>query len=56
MHISVISCAEIVCLAERGQIRLDEHWKVWFNDVIDIDVDIIQEAYSLAEALPSRPG
>ena len=55
VHVSAISCAEIACLAERGRITLDRHWKVWFNDVIDINqwpvmdigVDIIQEAYSL---------
>ena len=43
MHVSAISGGEIACLAERGRITLDMHWKEWINDVIDI----IQEAYSL---------
>ena len=55
VHFSAISCAEVACLAERRRITLDRHWKVWFNDVIemnqwsvvDIDVAIVQEAYSL---------
>ena len=55
VHVSAISCAEIACLAERGRIILDRHWKVWFNEVIDLNqwavidigVEVIQEAYSL---------
>jgi PIN domain nuclease of toxin-antitoxin system len=52
---SPISSAEIACLAERGKIILDRHWKNWFNyfvglnkwQCLDITLDIIQEAYSL---------
>ena len=55
VHVSAISGAEIACLAEGGRIVLDRHWRVWFNEVIDtnqwpvvdIGLDIIQEAYSL---------
>lgn len=55
VHVCAISCAEVACLAERGRISLDRHWKVWFNDVValnewsvlDIGVAIVQEAYSL---------
>ncbi len=54
---SVISCAEIACAAERGRIVIDQHWKSWFRRYIDIngwqivpiDLDIMEEAYSLPE-------
>jgi PIN domain nuclease of toxin-antitoxin system len=53
--VSVISCAELACLAEREYIALDRHWRTWFRDVIDmnswgvadIDLQVVQEAYSL---------
>ena len=52
---SCISCAEIACLAERQRIQLDRHWRPWFDhyiglngwEVLDIDLDVIQEAWSL---------
>ena len=55
VHVSPLSCAEIACLAERGRIELTQHWKPWYNhfiqlngwQLIDIDLAIIQEAYSL---------
>ena len=55
VSVSAISCAEIACLAERRRIVIDRHWKLWFNkaiadnawNVLDIDLDVIQEAYSL---------
>jgi PIN domain nuclease of toxin-antitoxin system len=53
--VSAISYAEIACLVERRRIVIDRHWKLWFNkaiadnawNVLDIDLDVIQEAYSL---------
>jgi len=55
VFLSAISCAEIACLAERGRIVLDRHWRTWFNrivaangwGVLDLGIDVIQEAYSL---------
>lgn len=55
VFVSPLSCAEIACLVERGRIELNQHWKPWFNhftrlndwQFIDIDLSIIQEAYSL---------
>lgn len=63
VHVSPISCAEIACLAERGRIALDRHWKTWFNyfaalngwRAIDIDLSIVQEAYSLPGHFHSDP-
>lgn len=53
--VSVISCAELACLADRERIVLDRHWRRWFRDVIamnawqvaDIDLQVMEEAYSL---------
>ena len=61
--VSCLSCAEIACLAERGRIVLDRHWKPWFNhfvelngwQVADINLEILQEAYSLPEAFHADP-
>jgi PIN domain nuclease of toxin-antitoxin system len=55
IFVSPISAAEIACAAERGKLRLDRHWKRWFRhfidlngwEVIPVDLDIIEEAYSL---------
>jgi PIN domain nuclease of toxin-antitoxin system len=55
IFVSAISCAEIACLSERKRIEIDRHWKIWFNHfvelngwtVVPIDLNIIQEAYSL---------
>lgn len=55
VYVSPLSCAEIACLAERGRIELAQHWKPWYNHFIqhngwqqiDIDLAIVQEAYSL---------
>lgn len=63
VYISPISCAEIAYLAGRDRIRLDRHWKPWFNHFvslngwqsIEIDVPIVQEAYSLPETFHADP-
>jgi PIN domain nuclease of toxin-antitoxin system len=63
VYVSAISCAEVACLAERTRIALDRHWKVWFNavidtnqwSVIDIGLDIVQEAYSLPDPFHRDP-
>jgi PIN domain nuclease of toxin-antitoxin system len=55
--VSAISCAEIACGVQRGRIRLDRHWRVWFRhfmdvngwEPVDMDLDVMEEAYSLPE-------
>ena len=55
VSVSAISCAEVACLADRGRIELDRPWKAWFRQaveanswrVVDIDLSILEEAYSL---------
>ena len=61
--VSPISCAEIACAAERGRVILDRHWKLWFRHFIqlnawlvqEIDLDVIEEAYSLPEPFHRDP-
>ena len=63
IFVSPISCAEIACLSERGRIELDQHWKLWFNyylelngwQIKDIDLTVIQEAYSLPDSFHPDP-
>lgn len=63
IYVSPISCAEIACLAERGRIVLNQHWKVWFNHYLnlncwkikDINLAIIQESYSLPDSFHQDP-
>ena len=63
IFVSPISSAEIACAAKRGRIKLDQHWKTWFRHYIElnqwqlenINLEIIEEAYSLPEAFPSDP-
>ena len=55
VSVSAISCAEVACLADRGRIRLDRHWRAWFReavrlngwDVHDVDLQVVEEAFSL---------
>ena len=63
IHVSVISVADIACAVERGRIIIDRHWKKWFRHYIDlndwqvdsIDLDIMEEAYSLPESFHADP-
>lgn len=63
VFVSAISCAEVACLADRGRIELDRHWKTWFNEnlerngweSLDITLDIVQEAYSLPGTFHADP-
>lgn len=63
VHVSPISCAEIACLVDRGRLKLDRHWKTWWNHfssrngwcAIDITLSIMQEAYSLPDAFHADP-
>ena len=55
MCVSVISCAEIACAAERGRIEIDRHWRLWFRHyvelngwtVLPIELESVEEAYAL---------
>jgi PIN domain nuclease of toxin-antitoxin system len=63
IHVSVISVAEIACAVDRGRIVIDRHWKKWFRHFINlndwqvdsIDLDIMEEAYSLPETFHADP-
>ena len=63
VSVSCVSCAEIACLADRGRIVLDRHWKTWFNhyverngwEVLDLNLEIIQEAWSLPGEFHTDP-
>jgi PIN domain nuclease of toxin-antitoxin system len=63
IHVSVISAAEIACAVERGKIVIDRHWKKWFRHYVNlnewridsIDLDIMEEAYSLPETFHADP-
>jgi PIN domain nuclease of toxin-antitoxin system len=55
VFVSAISSAEIACLQERGRIKLDRHWKHWFDHfttlnnicVLDVNYAMLVEAFSL---------
>lgn len=61
--VSVISCAELACLTERGRVKFDRHWKTWFRDALaanawnlaEVDLRIMEEAYSLPGAYHRDP-
>lgn len=60
---SEISVSPISSAESRGRIKLNRHWKIWFRhyielnkwDLIDINLDIIEEAYSLPEFSHNDP-
>jgi PIN domain nuclease of toxin-antitoxin system len=53
--VSVISCAEVACLAGSGKIETAPHWRTWFERALTdngwsamvIDLETVQEAFSL---------
>ena len=61
--VSAISAGEIACAQNRNKIKLDRHWKKWFRffieennwEVIPIDLEIIEEAYSLPDPFHKDP-
>ena len=61
--VSPASCAELACLWERDRVRLDRHWKAWFNAAVDlnawnvevIDLELVQEAGSLPGEFHADP-
>lgn len=63
LFVSPISTAEIACACENGKLKLDRHWKRWFRhfielndwEIIPIDLDIIEEAYSLPSPFHRDP-
>ncbi len=58
-----LSCAEVAWAVARKRIVLDRHWKLWFRHYVDmsgwecvpVDLDIVEEAYSLAEPFHADP-
>jgi len=63
IFVSPISVAEIACASERGRMELKQHWKKWFRfyaelnqwEVENIDLGIMEEAYSLPESFHADP-
>ena len=63
VFVSPISSAEIACAVEKNRIELDRHWKPWFRyyvelngwTVVPIDLDIMEEAYSLPDEFHNDP-
>ena len=61
--VSVITCAEVACLQERGRIEILGHWRPWFQQclsvnrwqALDITLPVVQEAYSLPETFHRDP-
>jgi PIN domain nuclease of toxin-antitoxin system len=60
---SPMSCAEVAWGVQRKRIVIDRHWKLWFRHYVElngwqcvpIDLDIVEEAYSLPEPFHSDP-
>ena len=60
---SPISAAEIAIASDRGRLELDRHWRKWFRyytelngwQAENIDLDIIEEAYSLPDRFHADP-
>ena len=63
VYVSPISAAEIACAVARERIRLDRHWRSWFDHYLElnawrtvpIDLEIIEEAYSLPDEFHRDP-
>ena len=60
---SPISCAEVAWAVQRKKLTIDRHWRLWFRHYtelngwfeVPIDLNIIEEAYSLPEPFHADP-
>ena len=60
---SPMSCGEIARSAQRNRIVIDRHWRAWFRHFVElngwqeipVDLEIIEEAYSLPEPFHTDP-
>ncbi len=63
VFVSAISVAEIACLQERGRITLKQHWRSWWDSLLQktawiclpITHQVLAEAYSLPPAVHRDP-
>lgn len=61
--VSAISVAEIACLQERGRIKLQSHWRIWWDMLLrqtawtclPITGEVMAEAYSLPPPIHRDP-
>lgn len=63
VFVSAISVAEIACLQERGRITLKQHWRTWWDSMLQktawtclpITDRVVAEAYSLPPPVHRDP-
>jgi len=63
VFVSAISVAELACLQEGGRITLKQHWRSWWNGMLQrtawtclsITGEIMSEAYSLPPPIHRDP-
>jgi len=63
VFVSAISVAELACLQERGKITLKQHWRSWWDALLErtawtclpITAEIMAEAYSLPPPIHRDP-
>ena len=63
VFVSAISVAEIACLQERGRITLKQHWRIWWDALLNqtawtclpITDQIMAEGYSLPPPVHRDP-
>lgn len=63
VFVSAISVAELACLQERGRIRIQRHWRAWWDAVLQntgwsclaITGEIMAEAYTLPGPIHRDP-
>ena len=63
VFVSAISLAEIACLQERGRITLKQHWRIWWDALLNqtawtclpITDQVMAEAYSLPPPVHRDP-
>ncbi len=63
IYLLPISVAEVACAVERGQLELNEHWKIWLRkhvhangwQYLPMDATLVEEAYSLPPPFHADP-
>ncbi len=60
---SPMSCAEVAWAVSKNRLRIAQHWRTWFRhhvtangwQELPIDLEMVQEAYSLPEPFHADP-
>jgi len=63
VFVSAVSAGELACAVARGKLKLKQHWRAWWKEVLrrngwpclPVTAEVAEEAYSLSEPIHRDP-